>query len=116
MTNPKELLTEASKLDPSLEKHLSNLKLLNEYEKREAQEARVIELFGSLEVASVFFQKMKGKSDDEVLMNFNALRNGVEDQKKEKEAERLKKLRKEAIPVQIITALIIALMVYLLWD
>lgn len=116
MNDLKELLAEATKLHPSLKKHLTNLELLNEYEKKEAREARVIELFGSLETASVFFQKMKGKSDDEILTNLQALRNVHEAQKKEKEAERLKKLRKEAIPVQIITALIIAVMVYLLWD
>jgi hypothetical protein len=95
---------------------LSDLELLRKVREKEAKEQRLIDLFGSLEVASEFVRKMKGKSKEEVLVNFNALTNVVASQKKEKEAERLKKLRKEAIPTQIILVLIVALLVYLLWD
>lgn len=95
---------------------LSDLELLRKVREKEAKEQRLIDLFGSLEVASEFVRKMKGKSKEEVLVNFNALTNVVASQKKEKEAERLKKLRKEAIPTQIILVLIVALIVYLLWD
>ena len=99
-----------------VEDQLSNLQLLRQVREKEAKKQRLIDLFGSLEVASEFFRKMKGKSKEEVLANFNALTNVVASQKKEKEAERLKKLRKEAIPAQIILVLIVALLVYLLWD
>jgi len=94
----------------------SDLELLRHVREKEAKEQRLIDLFGSLEVASEFVRKMKGKSKEEVFLNFNALTNVVASQNKEKEAERLKKLRKEAIPTQIILVLIVALLVYLLWD
>lgn len=94
----------------------SDLELLRQVREKEAKEQRLIDLFGSLEVASEFVRKMKGKSKHEVLVNFNALTNAVASQNKEKEADRLKKLRKEAIPTQIILVLIVALLVYLLWD
>ena len=80
----------------------SDLELLRQVREKEAREQRLIDLFGSLEVASEFVRKMKGKSKEEVLVNFNALTNVVASQKKEKETERLKKLRREAIPTQII--------------
>ena len=94
----------------------SDLELLRHVREKEAKEQRLIDLFGSLEVASEFVRKMKGKSKEEVFLNFNALTNVVASQNIEKEAERLKKLRKESIPTQIILVLIVALLVYLLWD
>jgi len=94
----------------------SDLELLRHVREKEAKEQRLIDLFGSLEVASELVRKMKGKSKEEVFLNFNALTNVVASQNIEKEAERLKKLRKESIPTQIILVLIVALLVYLLWD
>ena len=100
----------------AVKEQLTDLQLLQKVRESEAREQRLIELFGSLEVASGFFRRMKGKSKEEVLFNFNALTNAVASQKKEKEAERVKKLRKDAIPAQIILLLFLALIVYILWD
>ena len=100
----------------AVKEQLTDLQLLQKVRESEAREQRLIELFGSLEVASGFFRRMKGKSKEEVLLNFNALTNAVASQKKEKEAERVKKLRKDAIPAQIILLLFLALIVYILWD